>query len=194
MCFIKIQIFTGYKAIIMNEEYSINSKGVLFSHRYDEGYFSDLDGYEESNYVFLEANKIKERCQEKDNFVIGELGFGTGLNFLVTWEKFLDTNKAGVLYFITCEKYLLDKELIKKSLNRFSINKTLLTELLSKLPKQKQGFHLLNLSEGKVKLLLLLGDAQEKLKELQGKVDVWYLDGFSPKKILIYGMSLFLTL
>ena len=36
--------------------------------------------------------------------------------------------------------------------------------------------------EGKVSLLLLFGDCSTALKQFEGKVDAWYLDGFSPAK------------
>ena len=64
--------------------------GVLRSKEFDDIYFSPLNGEEESNYVFLEGNNLRDRLTINNNFTIGELGFGTGLNFLLTWKLFND--------------------------------------------------------------------------------------------------------
>ncbi len=47
---------------------------------------------DETNDVFINANELNQRWQQlnKDHFRIGELGFGFGLNFLITiasWFK-----------------------------------------------------------------------------------------------------------
>ncbi|GIS97079.1 MAG: hypothetical protein CM1200mP24_03630 [Gammaproteobacteria bacterium] len=59
----------------------IVSPGSIRSLDYDDIYFSD-DAEREVNRVFLEPAKIKERMKYATVFSVGELGFGSGLNFL----------------------------------------------------------------------------------------------------------------
>ena len=51
-------------------------------------YYSRGDGLAESRYTFIDGNRIAERLQDHDRaeFTVGETGFGTGLNFLLTWD------------------------------------------------------------------------------------------------------------
>ena len=52
-------------------------------------YFSRASGIEETRHVFLRGNRLAERfatVPSGGSFVIGETGFGTGLNFLCAWQ------------------------------------------------------------------------------------------------------------
>jgi len=167
----------------MKEEYSWTEKGTLFSNTYDDVFFHDGDGLEETDYVFLQGNKISERLTKQD-LIIGELGFGTGLNFLLTWQKWQELGRKNGkrLTFVSCEKHPLSIELLEKSHSCFPQLKVLSDQLRKKWPIVQTGFHLLEFEEGGVALLLLFGDCYESLKKFEGKVDAWYLDGFSPAK------------
>ena len=52
---------------------------------FDDIYFSE-DGVAETEHVFLNGNRLAERFAKGGRFVIGELGFGAGLNILSAWE------------------------------------------------------------------------------------------------------------
>ena len=54
---------------------------------FDDIYFSE-GGLEETDHVFLRGNDLHERFKTASCFSIGELGFGTGLNFLGAWRLF----------------------------------------------------------------------------------------------------------
>ena len=58
--------------------------GVPVSSKFDDPYFSLDNGVEETQHVFIDGNDLTNRF--RDGFRIGELGFGTGLNFLVAWD------------------------------------------------------------------------------------------------------------
>ncbi|KIQ56281.1 hypothetical protein RL74_26815, partial [Pseudomonas fluorescens] len=65
---------------------------------FDDVYFSDQSGLDETRYVFLEQNQLAERfaaLPEDGRLVIGETGFGTGLNFLCAWQLFEQCAPAG---------------------------------------------------------------------------------------------------
>ena len=65
---------------------------------FDDVYFSRQDGLAETRHVFLAGNDLADRwtrLEAKDSFVIGETGFGTGLNVLAAWSLFLETAPPG---------------------------------------------------------------------------------------------------
>ena len=75
---------------ITNAQLGWNAVGTPVSNQFDDVYFSNVNGLEETRYVFLQQNNLPQRWQDYDQrrFVIGETGFGTGLNFLAVWQWF----------------------------------------------------------------------------------------------------------
>lgn len=170
----------------LSKEYSWTEKGTLHSELYDDDYFKDGKGLEEGRYVYLEGNDFYQKLeQDFDQLVIGELGFGTGLNFLTAWqdfEKHCDDSQKKLL-FVSCEKHLLDKATFTQALEGFRVEfGEKIDQVLAKIPQVTTGFHLLSFANSRVQLLLLLGDATECLRSFEGKVDMWFLDGFAPAK------------
>ena len=153
-------------------------------------YFSNQQGVDESKYVFLQHNNLKERFSnlgDGDSFTIIETGFGTGLNFLTTWQLFNQiiqtTNKNTQLHFISIEKHPLKKEDLIKSLSLWPLLKNLANQLINSYPDQCfTGFNHQNFSHNKIKLTLIFDDVVKALNSINGKADAWFLDGFSPKK------------
>src|SRR5690554_730624 len=81
--------------------------GVPESARFGDVYFSRDNGLEETRYVFIGRNRLRERFAElADNrhFVVAETGFGTGLNFLAAWAEWLDCrpkDDSAILHFVS---------------------------------------------------------------------------------------------
>ena len=71
------------------------SDGVPWSVRFEDIYYSQSDGLAESRYVFLQGNRVDKKWQKKHIFRISETGFGTGLNFLATWQLWRKTGVHG---------------------------------------------------------------------------------------------------
>lgn len=67
-----------------------NAEGTPVSRDFDDVYFSNDNGLEETRYVFLGGNQLEVRFPEHPHplFVVAESGFGTGLNFLTLWQAF----------------------------------------------------------------------------------------------------------
>ncbi|HSC75038.1 MAG TPA: bifunctional tRNA (5-methylaminomethyl-2-thiouridine)(34)-methyltransferase MnmD/FAD-dependent 5-carboxymethylaminomethyl-2-thiouridine(34) oxidoreductase MnmC [Pseudomonadales bacterium] len=155
-------------------------------------YFSRENGLEESRYVFLNGNRLRERWQqlpEKTAFVIGETGFGTGLNFLLAWQLWQQTAPSDAqLFFISTELFPLTRDDLERALAFWPELAPLATQLLQQYPSLTPGFHWLRFTDSRVTLLLLLGDANETLPQLNARtvdartVDAWFLDGFAPAK------------
>ena len=156
---------------------------VLRSKEFDDIYFSPVNGEEESNYVFLEGNKLRERIISNKNFTIGELGFGTGLNFLLTWKLFNELKlQDSYLDYISIEGYPLSEKRINKIHERHPKLAKLWIELRKAMPPLWSGTHRINLNKGRVRLTLIYNDALEALKSSNFGVDAWFLDGFNPNK------------
>jgi tRNA U34 5-methylaminomethyl-2-thiouridine-forming methyltransferase MnmC len=57
-----------------------------YSQEFGDHFYCREDGRAECGHVFLAGNSLPERWAAGGAFVIGELGFGTGLNFCETWR------------------------------------------------------------------------------------------------------------
>lgn len=183
---------------------TFQTNGAPYSSQFDDIYFDTDDGFQQSDMVFVKGNLVYSRlCELEDNiiqqvistkenkFTIGETGFGSGLNFLLTliaYQKYLNHSKQAdkvKLNFISVEKYPLSKVELERSLAVFPELSTLSSMLVEQYPEQMTQDISLSFFDGLVKLTLLFGDATERLTQLSTEsinVDAWYLDGFSPAK------------
>ncbi len=163
--------------------------GLAFSEQYQDVYYNSDNGLQETDYVFLQANRLAERWLNYPNasFTIAETGFGTGLNFLLAAKLWLDTApfKAN-LHFISAEKHPLSPPDMSKAWQQWPTMKPFSEALIALYPKAlEQGD--VSLFNQRVRLSLLIGDAAtayQSLSQQQPKiaVDAWFLDGFSPAK------------
>ncbi|WP_409365767.1 bifunctional tRNA (5-methylaminomethyl-2-thiouridine)(34)-methyltransferase MnmD/FAD-dependent 5-carboxymethylaminomethyl-2-thiouridine(34) oxidoreductase MnmC [Halomonas sp. PAMB 3264] len=155
------------------------------SSQFGDVYFSREDGRAETEHVFLNANRLPERFatwREPRAFVIGETGFGTGLNVLSAWACFEKHAQAGArLHLLSTEKYPMPVEALSRALNAWPSLSHYADALCARWPAPVAGIHRLHLSE-RVTLDLHFGDTTERLTLLDGRVDAWFLDGFAPSK------------
>ncbi|MGF6129865.1 tRNA 5-methylaminomethyl-2-thiouridine biosynthesis bifunctional protein [Pseudomonas frederiksbergensis] len=169
-----------------NAQLDWDDQGRPYSRVFDDVYFSDLSGLDETRYVFIEQNRLKERftaLPADGRLVIGETGFGTGLNFLCAWQLFEEQAVAGArLHFVSVEKYPLTAPDLKRALALWPELKPFADQLLAQYVAIHQGFQRLVLDNGRVTLTLLIGDALEQLPQLDAQIDAWFLDGFAPAK------------
>ncbi len=148
---------------------------------FDDVYFSKSGGLEESRQVFLRGCNLPQDWQDNDKYIICELGFGTGLNFLAVldlWQKAAGTDQF--LHFISIEKFPLDKKQLMRALEKFDEIKSLSQKLISKWPDRVKGTHRLHF--GNVVLDLIHDDIANALDGLNIKANAWFLDGFTPAK------------
>lgn len=173
-----------------------DDNGTPSTQRFDDVYFSREDGLAESSHVFLRHNDLPERWHtwDRNSFVIGETGFGTGLNFLLAWRAWQTAAVAGsTLHFLSVEKYPLRQEDLARSLQQWPELQPFADRLLECYPVATPGLHSLCIGES-VTLSLFIGDLQEALDAwvdclhpaFLGRfcptVDAWFLDGFAPSK------------
>ncbi|MBN4076042.1 bifunctional tRNA (5-methylaminomethyl-2-thiouridine)(34)-methyltransferase MnmD/FAD-dependent 5-carboxymethylaminomethyl-2-thiouridine(34) oxidoreductase MnmC, partial [Gammaproteobacteria bacterium AH-315-E17] len=169
--------------------------GNPYSKDYQDIFYSRADALAESSYIFLEANNLAERWQNLNgkSFIIGECGFGGGLNFLNTcklWsENFAQHESAPInstLYYLACDLHPFNKKELTHLHQKYPELTTYSDALLQVYPPLLAGIHsrYLILKGCKVVLILMFGDTRkmlEKVWQANGfRVDAWYLDGFSP--------------
>jgi tRNA 5-methylaminomethyl-2-thiouridine biosynthesis bifunctional protein len=157
--------------------------GTPYSAAFDDVYHSALGGPAQARHVFLAGNELPQRWQGKERFVILETGFGTGLNFLTTWQAWRDDPQhCRRLHFISFEKHpftLADLASCQQAWPEFA---ELAAELQQNWPPLVPGMHRLQLDDHRVILTLVFGDAATQLRTVDASVDAFFLDGFSPPK------------
>lgn len=146
-------------------------EGVPISTRFDDPYFSLQNGLEETRYVFLRGNDLPARA--RPGFHIAELGFGTGLNLLATWDALHDHDAP--IHFTSFEAFPISAADMTRALAAFP-------ELDASALLQAWGEGLRQFQLGPIHAQIILGDARKTLPLWQGRADAWYLDGFSPAK------------
>ncbi|MEA1606078.1 bifunctional tRNA (5-methylaminomethyl-2-thiouridine)(34)-methyltransferase MnmD/FAD-dependent 5-carboxymethylaminomethyl-2-thiouridine(34) oxidoreductase MnmC [Pseudomonas spirodelae] len=163
-----------------------DEQGQPLSSHFADVYFSNENGLAETRYVFLANNQLPERfaaLQAHEHLVIGETGFGTGLNFLCAWQLFEQQAVTGAhLHFVSVEKYPLNKADLQRALALWPELAPYAEQLLAQYVALHPGFQRLVFAGGRVVLTLLIGDALELLGQLDARVDAWFLDGFAPAK------------
>lgn len=148
---------------------------VPVSVQFDDPYYSLGGGLDETRHVFVDGNDLPARFAS--NLHIAELGFGTGLNLLVTWTDWLKA-PHGKLHFTSFEAYPMARSDMAASLAAFPEIAGLGAILLD---RWVAGVGPVQLTEN-LTLEVIIGDARQTLPAWQGQADAWFLDGFSPAK------------
>ena len=173
--------------------------GGIYSDLYQDIFYQLSSGQEESAYVFCQANQLCLRFKALHNetnpvFIIGEVGFGSGLNFLnvmTLWKTYAP--RGARLHYLSAEKHPLKKTDLAYALSQFNQLSDEASELIDAYPSLTPGWHRIDFNN--ITLTLMLEDCVEAflgllptnhiglastLKALS--VDAWFLDGFSPKQ------------
>ncbi len=185
-----------HPAKIENAVLDWNELGTPVSNDFDDVYFSNANGLEETRYVFLQQNGLPERWNDfsRRRFVVAETGFGTGLNFLALWQQFkafrAENPDATVkeLHFISFEKFPVTLDDLKKAHLSWPELSDLAQQLHAHYPPAVADCHRIILEDGLITLDLWFGDIQDCMPQVwtgdEGIVDAWFLDGFAPSKNL----------
>ncbi|MCU5772815.1 bifunctional tRNA (5-methylaminomethyl-2-thiouridine)(34)-methyltransferase MnmD/FAD-dependent 5-carboxymethylaminomethyl-2-thiouridine(34) oxidoreductase MnmC [Erwiniaceae bacterium BAC15a-03b] len=179
---------------VEHAELSWNDQGTPVSRAFDDIYFSNQNGLEETRYVFLAGNNLPARFSDhpRELFITAETGFGTGLNFLVLWQAFDQFRREDPqatlqrLHFISVEKYPLTRADLAAAQAHWPELAPWAQQLQAQWPMALPGCHRLLLDGGRVTLDLWFGDINQLIDHfddsLNRQVDAWFLDGFAPSK------------
>lgn len=138
----------------------------------DEHYHSKHGAVQESEFIFI--NNGFRFCKT-DPVSILEIGFGTGLNALLTAIESLDDNRK--VYYNSLEKYPLDKEILN-SLNYHEFAGV----------NGKEIFHLIHSSPWNADVVINKNFTLKKTEtdltkeKPSGSYDLIYFDAFGPDK------------
>ena len=146
-------------------------------------YFSPDDALGDVRHTYVSA--IAPHFGQRKVIVIGETGFGTGLNFLVTWQDWLARRRAGDrLIFVSTEAHPLRAADARRALAPFSEIAPLCEQLLAfwpvGIPGPHRRFFDVGSERGLVELWVLHGQALAELRRQTFQADAWYFDGFNP--------------
>ncbi|MBL7051543.1 MAG: tRNA (5-methylaminomethyl-2-thiouridine)(34)-methyltransferase MnmD [Nanoarchaeota archaeon] len=130
----------------------------FFNEEFQENYHSISGALEEANKKFIEPLEIK------DGMTILDICFGLGYNTLAAIEKYKN------LKIIALEN---DPKILEE-LQRIELKGKF--EIIKKLAKDHYY------KDDNYEITLILGDAKKTIKEVKEKVDIVFLDPFSPKK------------
>ena len=155
--------------------------GVPRSSLFGDIYYSLEDGLAETRAVYLAGCGLPEAWRGRERFVVGELGFGTGLNIaalLQIWRKTREPD--GRLHIFSIEAFPPSREDAARALGAWPELADEAQALLAAWPKGRRGFHRIDLPGFHAVLDLAILPVDEALTEWDGRADAWFLDGFSP--------------
>jgi tRNA 5-methylaminomethyl-2-thiouridine biosynthesis bifunctional protein len=143
-------------------------------------YHARQGAFAQARQVFLAGNGLPARWAGRTRFVVLETGFGLGNNFLATWAAWrADPARCERVVFLSIEKHPLCTEDLRRA-HAASPEPDLAAALCDAWPPLAPGLHRLAFDEGRVELLLALGDIHDLLPALVADVDAFFLDGFAP--------------
>jgi tRNA 5-methylaminomethyl-2-thiouridine biosynthesis bifunctional protein len=151
------------------------------SRLYGDVYFSTEDGLAESRAVFLAGCGLPEAWAGRRRFVVGELGFGTGLNIAALLDLWRRTRPEGArLHVFSIEAHPITAAEARRALGQWPELAEAAEPLLANWPGRARGFHRVELPALNAVLDLAVQDVAEALERWSGAADAWFLDGFSP--------------
>lgn len=171
-----------------------NSQGTPVADDFDDVYFSNDSGIDETQHVFINGNDLHDTWQQtqQERFVIGETGFGTGLNCLVVMQAFHQFRQQHpdhplrYLHLITTEKFPMQRQDIAQALAVFPSLSEYTDAYLAQYPVPLAGCHRLQFPQYHTTLDIWIGDIKDSMPQWHcpatGLVDAWFLDGFAPSK------------
>ncbi|MBL6680091.1 MAG: tRNA (5-methylaminomethyl-2-thiouridine)(34)-methyltransferase MnmD [Alphaproteobacteria bacterium] len=160
----------------------ISSRKGVYSKIYDDIYFDKFNPIKEKEYVYLKANDLLNRFKLSNKFCIAELGFGTGLNFVLTWSLWKKYRKPNsFLTYVSFENAPMSKKEMKRVYKKFSKLSIFSNQLIKKLTHTYKTNRTIHFQSDNINLILVY-DNFSSLTNFNFKADAWFLDGFTPKK------------
>ena len=154
-----------------------------YSRLYGDIYY-DGNGVKEFYSVHWDPIRLKKNGRTSNHFTIVELGFGSGLNFLLAAQE-ITKDPDLYLHYIGIESLpISDKDWSIFDSQRHNLKYA--KELRASDIPRLGGWHRRIFDAGRVRLSLFHGDIAQGLTDINlnqhARVDAWFLDGFAPSK------------
>ncbi len=154
-----------------------------YSPLYGDIYY-DGNGFKEFYSVHWDPICPKKNSRTSNHFTIVELGFGSGLNFLLAAQE-ITKDPDLYLHYIGIESHpISDKDWSIFDSQRRSLKYA--SEFRASNIPRLGGWHRRIFAGGRVRLSLFHGDAARGLADInlnqRARIDAWFLDGFAPSK------------
>ncbi len=157
--------------------------GLPFATDFGDIYFSNENGRQETEHVFVQGNQLETRFPHAQaGFNIIETGFGTGLNFFVVATKWLQLAPANShLTFISTEKYPISYTDMQLACQHWPEFAELQQFFLPHYAQLKAGQNIWRITP-QLTLQLWIADVMDALPKVTATADAWLLDGFAPAR------------
>ena len=159
-----------------------DGSSTLYSNTFNQYYHNPNGSVSESKHVFFEVPGVSDALARNSSFTIFEMGFGTGLNFLLLLDYYLTHKCDSKINFYSVEAFpITSEEANDFNFASFSEFRELDPVLKSIFSDLKKGMNIIRpLEEVDVTLYLFIG----KFKELRTEdihADFFFHDAFSPE-------------
>jgi tRNA 5-methylaminomethyl-2-thiouridine biosynthesis bifunctional protein len=163
---------------------AFNEQGVPLSLEFGDVYHPEWGALDQAHRVFLHGNGLPQRWQDTNAFTICETGFGLGHNFLATWQAWRsDSHRSKRLHFVSFEAHPFSRDDMAAMLlrNLAEPERALAAQLIEAWPPLLPGIHRLEFENACMTLTLVLGPIHRMAKQVEARVDAYFLDGFAPR-------------
>ncbi|MCL4744082.1 MAG: FAD-dependent 5-carboxymethylaminomethyl-2-thiouridine(34) oxidoreductase MnmC [Burkholderiaceae bacterium] len=149
--------------------------------RHRAPYKRAISPWNDARSAFVDGTRLQARWRGRTLFSVVELGFGLGVNFLVTldaWER--DPLRPDRLVFVSIEAEPLSAADLERAHDALGLASAHCVALRERWPVATPGVHRIAFFGGAVILLLACGSVETLLPGLDAPADAFYLDGFEP--------------
>lgn len=163
--------------------YSKDGSSTLYSKDFGQFYHNPNGAVTESRHVFFDTpglTKFLNTAQE--SLSVFEVGFGTGLNFLLLCDEYLQRGLSYPLHFYSVEAFPVEPEIAKHfNYRKFIVHKHIQDKINSVFSSLKSGWNTLTLfPETDIYLHLYFGKFEE-IEAVEYPVHFIFHDPFSPE-------------
>lgn len=162
---------------------SKDGSSTLYSRQYGQYYHNPNGAISESRYVFLEHSGLLDfLASEAESCTVLEIGFGTGLNFFLLAEEYIQRELSFPLHFYSVEAYPVDPDLTDSfNYAGFMGEHTDQSHIRTVFTNLEKGWNIRKPLEGKNITLHLFHGFFNELESIRHAADFIFHDPFSPE-------------
>ena len=166
-------------------EHRISKDGssTLYSPQFGQYYHNPNGAVSESRHVFFDIPGLSQKLNpETESLVIFEVGFGTGLNFLLLFDEYLKKGLDFPVHFYSVEAFPVDANTTSEfNYQEFLLHPELAGSLTSVFERMEPGMNHFIPMEGKEVHLHIFYGLFEELPGVDHPADFFFHDPFSPE-------------